>query len=146
MDQPESSVTVDVESRRFFTSTVSLFCLLVLLLSALFPPSALPRVPLCWFAEVAHRPCPGCGITRAFCYISHGDLGQAWQHNPFSFVFYLAFVGGVFMPIIGRRWPRFEQALMQSQWTWFCFVVFMAVFIGYGVWRMVYWDRFTWPL
>ena len=33
--------------------------------------------------------CPGCGLTRAFICISHGQLAEAWRFNHASFVIYL---------------------------------------------------------
>lgn len=33
--------------------------------------------------------CPGCGLTRAFICISHGQLSEAWKFNRASFVIYL---------------------------------------------------------
>jgi hypothetical protein len=35
--------------------------------------------------------CPGCGLTRAFIAISHGNFGQAWQLNRAGWIVY-AFV------------------------------------------------------
>ncbi len=35
--------------------------------------------------------CPGCGLTRAFIAISHGQFSAAWKFNPASFAVY-AFV------------------------------------------------------
>ena len=36
--------------------------------------------------------CPGCGVTRAFSLLLHGDLAAAWQMNPvFCAVIYPAF-------------------------------------------------------
>jgi len=56
--------------------------------SALWRPSELPGVVLCPFRALTGLPCPGCGMTRAFCAMGHGELSQAFGFNalgPFVF-------------------------------------------------------------
>jgi hypothetical protein len=51
--------------------------------------SDLPGVVLCPFRAVTGLPCPGCGMTRAFCSIGHGELARAFGYNalaPFVFL------------------------------------------------------------
>jgi hypothetical protein len=36
----------------------------------------------CAFAVLTGRPCPTCGMTTAFAWMSRGDLSQAWRANP----------------------------------------------------------------
>jgi len=40
---------------------------------------------LCVFKNLTGRPCPGCGMTRAFVSIAHGDISTAWSYNKASF-------------------------------------------------------------
>jgi len=47
---------------------------------------ALPE--LCTAKRVFGVPCPGCGLTRSFVSISHGQFGRAWSFNPASFLLY----------------------------------------------------------
>ena len=47
---------------------------------------AMPEV--CTAKRVFGVPCPGCGLTRSFISISHGQFGRAWQFNPASFLLY----------------------------------------------------------
>lgn len=61
----------------------------VFAVSALWRPSELPGVVLCPFRALTGLPCPGCGMTRAFCSLGHGDLQSAFGFNalaPFVFV------------------------------------------------------------
>ena len=53
----------------------------VFAVSAAWRPSELPGVVLCPFRAVTGLPCPGCGMTRAFCSIGHGDLAAAFGYN-----------------------------------------------------------------
>ena len=40
----------------------------------------LPRV--CLFARTTGIDCPGCGLSRSFISLAHGDLAAAWHFNP----------------------------------------------------------------
>ena len=42
---------------------------------------------LCLARLLLHRSCPGCGLTRAICFIVHGKLKEGFQFNPLSVVF-----------------------------------------------------------
>lgn len=60
----------------------------VFAVSALWSPADLPGFVLCPFRAVTGLPCPGCGMTRAFCALGHGDLSGAFGYNvlaPFVF-------------------------------------------------------------
>ena len=60
----------------------------VFAVSALWSPSELPGVVLCPFRALTGLPCPGCGMTRAFCALGHGDLSGAFGYNALApFVF-----------------------------------------------------------
>ncbi len=37
---------------------------------------------LCHSRELLGIPCPGCGLTRCFVSLAHGQLVRAWQFNP----------------------------------------------------------------
>ncbi len=44
----------------------------------------------CPYRLVTGKPCPGCGMTRGFIAIAHGDIGKAFTLNPLSpFLFFL---------------------------------------------------------
>lgn len=51
--------------------------------------------PLCAFRNVFGASCPGCGLTRAWVYISHGDPGAAWRMNKLGFLMYAVAAGQV---------------------------------------------------
>ena len=60
----------------------------VFAVSALWSPTDLPGFVLCPFRALTGLPCPGCGMTRAFCAIGHGDFAGAVGFNPLApFVF-----------------------------------------------------------
>jgi hypothetical protein len=69
--------------------------LLLLGLSAMFATSVLWRptdngIILCPFRALTGYPCPGCGMTRAFSAIAHGEPLRAILYNPLSPVLFVA--------------------------------------------------------
>lgn len=53
------------------------------------PGSSIPLPESCTARLFLGIPCPGCGLTRAFISISHGQFANAWNFNPASFIVYL---------------------------------------------------------
>lgn len=41
-----------------------------------------PLPPLCAMKRFVGWDCPGCGLTRCFISIAHGDMASAWHFNP----------------------------------------------------------------
>ena len=62
----------------------------VFVVAALWNPGDELGVVLCPFRALTHHPCPGCGMTRAFCALMHGELWRAIKLNPFSPLLFLA--------------------------------------------------------
>lgn len=48
----------------------------------LLPVIGLPLPELCTFKRTSGLDCPGCGMTRCFISLAHGDLARAWRLNP----------------------------------------------------------------
>ena len=42
----------------------------------------------CFFKRLTGYGCPGCGLTRCFISLAHGDLRKAWHFNPGGFVLF----------------------------------------------------------
>ena len=42
----------------------------------------------CAFKQVTGLGCPGCGLTRCFICLMHGDIARAWAFNPGGFAFF----------------------------------------------------------
>lgn len=88
---------------------------LALGLSAAFPAAAVPVLWECPFKRFLYLPCPGCGLTHAFCAISHGDFAAAWGFNPFGYVFYGGAVAALVWPFVVRCRPQWEQVLLRGR-------------------------------
>ena len=48
----------------------------------LAPFASVPLPELCSWHRLTGVNCPGCGLTRSFIALAHGDLRQAWAFNP----------------------------------------------------------------
>lgn len=108
----------------------------VITLSFLFCADALPSIPLCPFYEFYRLPCPGCGLTRAFCCIGHGDFSAAWRFNPFSFLFYGACICLVVWPAVRRWCPDIERRVVNSPWLDRAPMILVALMLAFGAWRI----------
>lgn len=84
---------------------LSLVSFAILLASLVIPAEGLPGIDTCAFHALTGLSCPGCGLTRAFCAISHGQIPDAWSLNPFSFPLYLGALVGSAAPLLNRRFP-----------------------------------------
>jgi hypothetical protein len=83
--------------------------------SIMIPASKLPVLPLCPFKLLTGFPCPGCGLTHAFCDISRGHLQAAWQANPFGFLFYTLVLACLIWPRLRARFPRIEVFMRRTR-------------------------------
>lgn len=48
----------------------------------LLPGVGMPLPELCTFKRTSGVDCPGCGMTRSFISLAHGDFLRAWHLNP----------------------------------------------------------------
>lgn len=58
--------------------------------AALWRPPDEPQLVLCPFRALTHYPCPGCGMTRAFCALAHFEFWRAVRFNALSPLLFLA--------------------------------------------------------
>ena len=84
---------------------LSLTSLAVLLTSLVLPAGGFFGIDTCSFHALTGLSCPGCGLTRAFCAISHGQFRDAWDLHPFSFPIYLGALVGAAAPMLNRHFP-----------------------------------------
>jgi hypothetical protein len=110
----------------------------VLVVSALFTPEDPPAVSVCAFYSITGLPCPGCGLTRAFCCISHLRWGDAWGFNPFGFIWYALTIFLVVRPMLIRRtsYAERENKWMASRWSYIMPIVLVAGMWAFGLYRM----------
>jgi hypothetical protein len=112
-----------------------------LVLSFVFAPESLPALEVCSFRAFTGLPCPGCGLTRGFCAVSHGHFREATGFHAFSVPLYGLALLLLLGPVLVRCFPgladrRAQTLLGRSAW-------FLAALLGgYGIWRMIHlWGR-----
>ncbi|HEX5540266.1 MAG TPA: DUF2752 domain-containing protein [Micromonospora sp.] len=98
-------------------------------------------LPACVLKLTTGLDCPGCGGTRAFWYVLHGDLGAAARHH-LLFVFALPFllylyVAWALQHAFGRRLPplRVTPTVLSA---------FLVAWLVFSVARNLPWAPFTW--
>jgi hypothetical protein len=107
---------------------VQVFSASTLALSFVFDLGSLPKIDLCLFHATTGLQCPGCGLTRAFCAISHGRFALAWGLNPVSFHLY-------FLAVLGLAYPFFANAVPEKLVRAVALATAAALF-ALGVWRV----------
>ena len=115
----------------------ALGAVMVLATSAWFKPETLPPMQLCAFKQLTGKPCPGCGMTRAFCAISHGRIGDALHLNPFSFVFYFGAVLLALWPLLTAHVPKFSNWVQRTSLFVYLLPGLMVAMLLFGVVRII---------
>lgn len=107
-----------------------------LLVSFLWVPERGPDFPLCQFRSWTGLPCPGCGLTRGACAISHGEFRAAWDRNPFSFLFYAFTILILLWPFLRRAAPNVHDRVVGSRWFVRAPVILVLAMWAWGMWRI----------
>ena len=56
----------------------------------LLPLIDMPLPELCTMRRMTGVNCPGCGLTRSFISLAHGDLRSSWLYNPAGVFWFVA--------------------------------------------------------
>ena len=119
--------------------TVALWLAAAAVLAASFVWSgdALPRLHVCVMYQLTGIPCPGCGLSRAFCAISHGEFSRAWGYNPFGFLLYGLAVTALLWPLLAYRFPAARKRVLRSRALALSPIVLVIAMWAYGLARVV---------
>ena len=123
---------------RTLDGMLALGAVVVLGISFYFTTGSLPQVEVCSFKRVLGVPCPGCGLTRAFCSISHGQFGNAWNFNPFAYVFYSIAVYMVLRPLLKLKFPKMERWFVNSRWSTILPIALIIGMLVFGALRIIF--------
>ena len=103
-------------------------------------PAAVRIFPACPLYSLTGFACPGCGLTRGFHALFHGDILRALDHNAmlpfFALLVGFGFGSLVYFALRGRRIP---WNLLQPNALW----VFLVMLLVFGVTRNLPWYPFT---
>ena len=105
-----------------------------------FNPTNAGFFPVCPLFALTGLACPGCGLTRGFHALLHGDVWTALDYNAllpfFALLIGFAFVSLIYLAWRGRRMPI---SLLHPKALW----VFLIMLLVFGVARNLPWYPFT---
>jgi hypothetical protein len=105
-----------------------------------FDPTNAGFFPACPLYSLTGFACPGCGLTRGFHALSHGDVLTALDYNAllpfFGLLIGIGFASMVYFAVRGRRIP---VNLLHPNALW----VFLVLLLAFGVTRNLPWYPFT---
>ncbi len=107
-----------------------------LLASGLFPAGNFPDLIPCPFKTLTGWPCPGCGLTHAFCNISHGNLAGAWVDNPFAFLFFALALAGLAWPLLAECFPSLRIVIARSKMAFWAPPILVVAMWAFDVVRI----------
>ena len=101
------------------------------------PFISLPIPPICVVRRFFGIECPGCGLTRAFVCLAHGDLAHAWRYNVGAILLFPFVVAQIPYRILQlwrfqRRLPLWDASRFMA-WGW----IFVLVLVCQWLVKMV---------
>lgn len=120
-----------------------------LLIAAIWPVHSVDGgQPTCIVRILFNLPCPGCGMTRAWVHLAHGDVVGAFWLNPFGILLMgaAAFAAGyVLLALVRGRPPERMLDLITprpvliifSAWIAWSFFRMWSVSQGHETWAVV---------
>ncbi|WP_338751049.1 DUF2752 domain-containing protein [Janibacter alittae] len=92
--------------------------------------------PTCLLRIFTGLPCPGCGMTRAWVHLAHGDVLTAFEYNlfgPIGMAVAAGIVGYVGVALVRRRPPERILSLVDPK----VLLGLITVWLAYSAVRMV---------
>lgn len=100
--------------------------------SAMVKVDWMEALPLCFFKNLTHLDCPGCGLMRSFISFSHGQWLDAVRYNalgPLIYIYLLLYLlREVFFLVKGAD-TSFSFSLPKGSWAYLLFG-----FLFWGQW------------
>lgn len=123
----------------FLTFAGRMTALSVLLITFVLDP-LFQGPDLCPLHRYTGLPCPGCGVTRALVWTSHGGLREALGANPAVVILFpLLVVLAASVVVPGPTWSRWLERLSRFEpWPSRVLRVSMVAFVGFGLLRLGY--------
>jgi hypothetical protein len=105
-----------------------------------FEPTTTGFFPVCPLYSLTGFACPGCGLTRGFHALFHGDVLGALDYNA-MLPFFTALIGFGFVSLVyfAARGRRIPVNLLHPNALW----VFFVLLLVFGVTRNLPWYPFT---
>jgi hypothetical protein len=94
----------------------------------LLPVLSTPLPELCLAKRMSGVGCPGCGMTRCFISLGHGDLAAAWSYNPAGVWFFAVVLFQV--PYRALQLWRIRRGLPELRTGWLAQVSLGILAVG----------------
>ncbi|MBP89637.1 MAG: hypothetical protein CMJ64_23490 [Planctomycetaceae bacterium] len=91
----------------------------------------------CTFKAYVGADCPGCGLTRCFVSIAHGQVGRAWHYNPVGILFF-AIVASQ-LPLRALQIWRLRKGLDEVRLGWWGYWLMLGVAVALLVQWVLRW-------
>ncbi|GAB3112557.1 hypothetical protein GCM10027055_15760 [Janibacter alkaliphilus] len=108
-----------------------------LVIAALWPVSSVDNgQSTCLLQMTTGLPCPGCGMTRSWVHLAHGDISGAFAYNAFGplvMAATVAVVGYTAWALLRRRPPERFFDLIRPRPV----LVLVGAWLAYSTWRIV---------
>jgi len=95
------------------------------------PFTQIPLPELCSFRRFTGMDCAGCGMTRCFISLGHGDLPGAWKYNPAGILLYAIVLFQI--PFRGWQLWRIQHRLPEihlGQFAYGAMIVFAVLMVA----------------
>ena len=96
-------------------------------------------ITVCPFKFLTGFPCPGCGLTHSFVYISHGEFIEAFREHLFGPVLYLILIfvllKSITEIITGKEIILFPRKLLYQSYYTFAFL--LCVYQAFRIFEIV---------
>lgn len=120
-----------------FYNRFYLFISLVPFVLGFFMYYRIPRFSICYLMNLTHIPCPFCGLTRSFSFITHFQFLKAFEHNVLI-IFFAPFFLSVFivqlLPAEVKGTLFYHSVKKRKSINW-VFYIFMIIVLLYGLLR-----------
>jgi len=97
---------------------------------AYFNPSTVKIFPVCPLFSLTGLACPGCGLTRGFHALFHGDVAAALDYNAlipiFAVVLGFFFISMMLVAVRGRGFPKRAYS-PKALWAFFALLMVFGV-------------------
>ena len=104
----------------------------------IIPGIGVPLPGACTFKQYVGADCPGCGLTRCFVSMGHGQLERAWHFNPVGIVFFMVVASQIpFRSIQIWRLKRGIAEIRLGWWGYSTMMLILAALIAQWIVRMI---------
>lgn len=130
-------LTRGIRSERVVVLIIAAVSLVGLGIARLWPLASVDSgAPTCLLRIFTGLPCPGCGMTRAWVHVAHGDVLTAFEYNlfgPIGMAVAAGIVVYVGVALVRRRPPERILSLVDPK----VLLGLIAVWLAYSVVRLV---------